>query len=246
MNMAPSCEFGSGRAGAVGAATTIAELPLPFRTAEETTDAIFAAATERTRLIVVSHITSPTAVTLPVELICRRANSLGIAVAIDGPHAVAQLPLALDKLGCDFYVASCHKWLSAPFGSGFLYASPQHHARIRPPVLSWGRIPPTRVESWSDEFVWSGTRDASAYLSVPAAIDFLDGVGFDAFRARTHWLAQYARRRLMELTGREPIVPDSPEWYGAMAHVPLPAPRSTVREPAENPGATTRRRADCS
>ncbi len=203
----------------------VVELPLPFRTAAEPTDAIFTAVTPRTRLIVVSHITSPTAVTLPVEQICARARAGGIAVAIDGPHAIAQLPLAIDAVGCDFYAASCHKWLSAPFGSGFLYAAPQYQSLIRPPVLSWGRIPPTRIESWSDEFVWSGTRDPSAYLSIPAAIDFLDGVGFEAFRARTHWLAQYARRKLVELTDREPIVPDSAEWYGTMAHVPLPPPR---------------------
>jgi isopenicillin-N epimerase len=209
----------------VGATVNVVELPLPFRSAEETIDAIFAAVTPRTRLIVVSHITSPTAVTLPVEQICRRARAAGIAVAIDGPHAVAQLPLTIDSLDCDFYAASCHKWLSAPFGSGFLYVAPRHQSLIRPPVISWGRIPPTKIETWSDEFVWSGTRDPSAYLAIPAAIDFLDAVGFGEFRARTHWLAQYARRKLVDLTQREPIVPDSPEWYGTMAHVPLPAQR---------------------
>ncbi len=219
-----------------GAAVKVVELPLPFRSSTETTDAIFAAVTPRTRLIVVSHITSPTAVTLPVEQICGRARAVGIAVAIDGPHAIAQLPLAIDALGCDFYAASCHKWLSAPFGSGFLYAAPKHQSLIRPPVLSWGRIPPTKIESWSDEFVWTGTRDPSAYLSIPAAIDFLDGVGFEAFRARTHWLAQYSRRKLVELTDCEPIVPDSAEWYGTMAHVPLPPPRRPSQPPAADSG----------
>ncbi|HEX5105465.1 MAG TPA: aminotransferase class V-fold PLP-dependent enzyme [Pirellulaceae bacterium] len=208
-----------------GAAAKIVELPLPFRTAGETCDAIFAAANDRTRLVVVSHITSPTAVILPVAEICRRARERGIALAIDGPHAVAQLPLAIDPLGCDFYTASCHKWLSAPFGSDFLRVAPRWQSLVRPPVLSWGRLPPTKIDSWSDEFVWSGTRDPSAYLSIPAAIDFLETVGLDAFRQRTHWLAQYARRRLVELTGLEPIMPDDPAWYGSMAHVPLP-PRS--------------------
>ena len=199
-----------------------AKLPLPIDTAEQVVDAVFAAATERTRLLVISHITSPTAVTLPVEAIVAEAKRRGILVCIDGPHAVAQLPLDLERLGCDFYCASCHKWLSAPFGSGFLYVAPQHHARIRPPLLSWGRLPPTRLETWSDEFIWSGTRDPSPYLAVPAAIDFLEQVGLDRFRRHTHALAQYARRRLVELTGRTPIVPDSPDWYGCMAQVPLP------------------------
>ena len=215
-----------------GAAAKTAELPLPFRTAGETCDAIFAAVTERAKLLVVSHITSPTAVILPVAEICRRARERGIAVCIDGPHAVAQVPLAIDQLGCDFYTASCHKWLSAPFGSGFLRVAPRWQSHVRPPVLSWGRIPPIKINAWSDEFVWSGTRDPSPYLSIPAAIEFLENVGLDAFRGRTHWLAQYARRILVELTGPEPIVPDDPAWYGSMAHVPLP-PRRDATKSAE-------------
>jgi isopenicillin-N epimerase len=181
---------------------------------------------------VASHITSPTAVILPVQAICDEARRRSIAVAIDGPHAIAQSPVAIDTLGCDFYTASCHKWLSAPFGSGLLYVSPRQQRHIRPPVLSWGRIPPTRIDSWSDEFVWAGTRDSSAYLSVPAAIEFLETVGWEAFRARTHWLAQYARQKLVGLTDLEPMVPDDAAWYGSMAHVPLP-PRGTNAQHSE-------------
>ena len=213
-----------------GATLKIVELPLPFTSADETVAAIFAAATERTRLLIVSHITSPTAVTLPVGQICANARRREIATAIDGPHAVAQLPSAVDRLDCDFYAASCHKWLSAPFGSGFLYVAPRHQPLVRPPELSWGRIQPTPIESWSDEFVWTGTRDPSAFLTIPTAIEFLEQIGLDAFRARTHWLAQYARRRLVELTGLEPIVPDDPAWYGAMAHVPLPPRRTSAAD----------------
>jgi len=205
-----------------GAAMRTAKLPLPIEAADQVVEAIFAAATERTRLLVVSHITSPTAITLPVEPIVAEAKRRGILVCVDGPHAVAQLPLDLERLGCDFYCASCHKWLSAPFGSGFLYVAPQHHALIRTPLLSWGRLPPGRLETWSDEFIWYGTRDYSPYLAIPAAIDFLEQVGWDRFRQHTHALAQYARQRLVEPTGQAPIVPDSPDWYGCMAHVPLP------------------------
>jgi isopenicillin-N epimerase len=205
----------------VGAKSQVVELPIPFRMAAETADALLAAATERTRLIVVSHISSPTAVTLPVADVCRAARTRGIAIAIDGPHAVAQVPLAIDRLDCDFYTASCHKWLSAPFGSGFLYAHPRQQTHIKPPVLSWGRLPPGKIDSWADEFTWSGTRNPVAYLAVPAAIDFLEQVGLETFRARTHWLAQYARRCICDLTNLEPLVPEDPTWYGSMAHVPL-------------------------
>src|SRR5262249_28049090 len=119
------------------------------------------------------------------------------------------------------------------FVSGFMRAAPQCQQHVRPPVLSWGRIPPTKIESWSDEFVWSGTRNPAAYLAVPAAIEFLEGIGLENFRARTHWLARYARRRLVELTGLEPLVPDDASWYGSMAHVPLPPKvEGTLRVPS--------------
>jgi len=208
-----------------GAAVQTVALPLPFRSAGETAEAILAAATERTKLIVVSHVAFATPVILPVAEICRRARQRGIAVAIDGPHAVAQISLNVGELDCDFYAASCHKWLSGPFGSGFLYVHPRQQQLVRPPVLSWGRLPPARIETWSDEFVWSGTRNPVAFLAVPAAIDFLEGVGLEAFRARTHWLVQYARRKLVELTQLDPQVPDDPAWYGCMTHVPLPPPK---------------------
>jgi isopenicillin-N epimerase len=200
----------------------IVRLPLPIESADQIVDGLFAAVTPRTRLIVVSHITSPTAITLPVGPICAEARRRGIAVCVDGPHAVAQLPLELEQLDCDFYCASCHKWLSAPFGSGFLYVSPAHQAGVRPPHLSWGRLAPQQVEHWSDEFMWSGTRDPSAYLGVPAAIEFLQTVGLGRFREYIHTLARATRQQLTELLGLTPIVPDTAEWYGGMAHVPLP------------------------
>ena len=185
-------------------------------------DTLFSALNDRTRLLVVSHITSPTALILPVEEICREARGRGIAVCIDGPHAPAQLHLDIDAIGCDFYTASCHKWLSAPFGSGFLVVSEPRQRLFEPAALSWGRLLPQRPEQWSDEFIWSGTRDPSCFLATSAAIEFLDHVGAQAFRERTHALARYARLRLIELTGNEPPLIDSPTWYGAMALVPLP------------------------
>lgn len=206
-----------------GARVSTVTLPLPCRDRAELVQAVAEAMTERTRLLVVSHITSPTAIILPVAELTQMARRRGVAVAIDGPHALAQVPLALDALGCDYYTASCHKWLSGPFGTGFLYVAPRWQGQVRPSVLSWGRLPPGRVESWSDEFLWSGTRSPAAILAVPAAIDFLSAVGWDAFRQRTHALARYARRRMLDWTQLPPLVPDDPQWYASMAHVPLPS-----------------------
>lgn len=205
-----------------GARLEFVTLPLPIESSQQLVEAVGNALSPRAKLLVVSHITSPTAITLPVDEISRLARRRGVAVCIDGPHAVAQLPLRIDALDCDFYTASCHKWLCAPFGSGFLYVHPRRQPDVEPVVLSWGRLRPDRPERWSDEFYWLGTRDPSALLATGAAIDFLQDVGLELFRQRTHFLAQYARQRLLELTGLEPLVPDSPIWYGSMAHAPLP------------------------
>jgi isopenicillin-N epimerase len=200
----------------------VAMLPAKFESAEQVVDAIFCEATDRTRLVVVSHITSPTAVILPVRQICAEANRRGIAICIDGPHAPAQAVLAIDGLDCDFYTASLHKWVSAPLGTGFLYVAPHRQDSIRTPQLSWGRLLPARPTKWWEEFYWTGTRDPSAYLATTAAFDLLDEVGLPTFRARTHYLARYARHRLVELTGLEPPTPDDETWYGSMVSVPLP------------------------
>lgn len=207
---------------AAGAQVKTVALPQPFTTAEETVDAVLRAVTSRTKLLVVSHITSPTAVILPVQALCDALRERGVAVCIDGPHAPLQVEVNIHRLGCDFYTASCHKWLSAPLGSGFLAVAPQWRERIRPPVLSWGRLPPNQPRGWWEEFVWSGTRDYSPFLAIPAAIDFFERLGLDAVRSRLHELARYARHQLQDLTDLSPLVPDRREWYGSMAHLPLP------------------------
>jgi isopenicillin-N epimerase len=205
-----------------GAVMRLATLSLPFSTSERIIEEIFRQVSPRTRLIVLSHITSKTATILPVEAISREARGRGVAVCVDGPHAVAQVPLSIDALDCDYYTASCHKWLCAPFGSGFLYVHPRRQGGFEPQQLSWGRVEAAEKTSWCDEFLWTGTRDPSAYLSVPAAIDFLEQVGLDTFRARSHYLVRYARQRLTKSLDLRPLVPDDDAWYGSMALLQLP------------------------
>lgn len=212
---------------AVGARTVLAHLPPPLTDAGEVVDAIFDKVTERTRLIVVSHVTSQTATILPVAEITRRARERGILVCVDGPHAPAQVPVDLRAIDCDYYTASLHKWVSAPFGTGFLYVRPRHKQGLKPAITSWGRSLSGREPAWQDEFHWFGTYDPAGFLSVPAAIRFLDDVGLETFRKQTHALVRSARQRIMDLSGGEPLTADSPEWYGSMATVPLPnVPRS--------------------
>ncbi|MCX7421596.1 MAG: aminotransferase class V-fold PLP-dependent enzyme [Planctomycetia bacterium] len=224
----------------VGARIVIQPMPRPVANADEQVAAVMNAVTERTKLIIVSHITSPTAVIFPVEAVCREATKRGVPVCIDGPHALAMMPLNLKKLGCDFYCASGHKWLSAPFGSGFLYVAKKRQQQLTPPVMSWGGSLSGRSAHWQDEFRWLGTRDPAAFLAIPTAIEFLERFGVEEFRQQTHELAQYARQRIVELTGLEPPTPDSREWYGSMIALPLPstgepAPRQGIRDQLQNP-----------
>ena len=210
---------------AAGAELIVRRLPWPLLeddSAEQLVEHLVAACTDRTRLLVASHVTSATATTLPIAAICQAASQRGVPVCVDGPHAVAMLPLAIEQLGCDYYTASCHKWLSAPFGSGFLWVRRRHQPRIRPAITSWGGSVGGRDSSWKDEFTWGGTRDPACWLAIPEAISFLEDHGIESFRDQTHDLVNTARRQLLELTGLQSPLPESRQWYGPMAIVPLP------------------------
>jgi isopenicillin-N epimerase len=194
-----------------------------FSSTESLKRALISQVTPRTKLVILSHITSATALIWPLSELVRAFQELGVAVCVDGPHAPAHVDLNLDELNCDFYVASLHKWLCGPLGTGFLYVHPRQQNRFEPLLKSWGRLLPAIPEQWDEEFTWSGTRDPSGYLAIPAAIDFLEGVGLETFRGRALWLANYAEQQLVELSGRKPIASRAEGWYGTMAHVPLPS-----------------------
>lgn len=213
-----------------GAKMVTARLPLPLTSTDDVVEAVFRSATARTKVLVVSHVTSPTGVILPVKEICEQARERGIISIVDGPHAVAMLDLNLSRIPCDFYTASCHKWLSAPFGSGFLVVRGKHQQGLTPPVVSWGRnfrgLPPV----WQDEFHWPGTFDPAGWLSVPAAIDVLKREGLESFRARTFALATEARKLLEQLPAAQSVLGallppgGAGEWCGSMSAVPLNLP----------------------
>jgi len=206
-----------------GAKLIVQPIPVPLTSPEQIVAAIVGGITPRTRMVVFSHITSATAIIFPVEALCREVRRRGVAVCIDGPHAVAMRPLNLAALDCDYYLASCHKWLAAPIGCVFMYVHPRAQETLQPATLSWGRLPQESGIRWNYELEWAGTHDPSATLAIPTAMDFLDEIGLEAFRQYTHRLAQYARDKISNLTGLEPLTPDTPDWYGSMIALPLPA-----------------------
>jgi isopenicillin-N epimerase len=210
--------FLCGKSGAVYRAQAI---PVPVRDAEQFVETLWAGVTPRTRVIFLSHITSPTALILPVEAVCRRARAAGLLTLVDGAHAVGQIPLDLDALGADFYTSNCHKWLCAPKGSAFLYVRPELQARVEPLVVSWGWQSDTPGPSrFVDEQEWTGTRDIAAYLATPAALEFMAHNRWDEVRAACHALAVETWGRLAALTKLPPLSDES--WFEQMFAAPLP------------------------
>jgi isopenicillin-N epimerase len=202
-------------------------LPLPLESAEQVVEALWAGVTAHTRVLFLSHITSPTAVILPMAELIRRARKAGILTVVDGAHTPGQIDLDLTALGVDFYTGNCHKWLCSPPGSAFLYARREAQHLVEPLVVSWGwEDRPDRfgkpVRSFVAENEWQGTRDPAAYLSVPAAIQFQAEHDWPTVRQGCHELLRYARQEITKMTGLEPICPDSPEWYMQMATILLP------------------------
>lgn len=198
-------------------------IPLPVTTAEDFIDRVWAGVTPRTRVLFLSHITSPTALIFPVRELCRRAREFGILAIIDGAHAVGQIPLDLAEIGADFYTSNLHKWLCCPKGSAFLYARPEVQRLVEPLVVSWGyEAEKPTASRFVDEQEWTGTRDIAAFLATSTAIQFYQENHWDQVRAQCHTLAQYAREQINALTGLPPISPDSDGWYMQMVTVRLP------------------------
>ena len=198
-------------------------IPLPITTAKDFIEQIWSAVTPRTRILFLSHITSPTALIFPIQELCRRARERGIISIIDGAHALGQIPLDMEAIGADFYSSNAHKWLCAPKGSAFLYARPAMQHLIEPLVVSWGyQSERPGTSKFIDEHEWTGTRDPAAWLTVPHAIDFCNEHSWDDVRLKCHTLAQYTREQIGKLTGVPPICPDSSDWYMQMFAAPLP------------------------
>ncbi len=221
-----------------GASVVVARIPFPVRSAGDVVDAIVRSITPRTRLALVSHVTSPTALVLPIGDIVTELGRRNIDVLVDGAHAPGMVPLELEALGAAYYAANGHKWLCAPIGSGFLYVREDRRPDVHPLVISHGaNSSRTDRSRFRLEFDWPGTYDPTPFLSLPAAIGFMGTLlpgGWPDLMAANARLALRARDLLCGALGIEPPAPEG--LLGSMAAVPLPASSdpdtaSGVRDP---------------
>jgi isopenicillin-N epimerase len=205
------------------------EIPLPFRSGQ-VLERLMAAVTARTRLIYLSHITSTTALILPVAEVCAAARQMGVPTLVDGAHAPGQIPLDIEAIGADFYVGNCHKWLCAPKGSAFLHARPECQDWLHATVTSWGYATHSGGHSGFDAYLgrteferrlqWQGTRDISPWLAVPAAIGFQERHDWPTVRKQCHARAREALHALTARHGLAPVAAD--EDWAQMVAIPVP------------------------
>jgi isopenicillin-N epimerase len=207
-----------------GACVVVAEIPFPIESSQQVIDAVLGCVTNKTRLAMLDHITSPTALIFPIRRLVDDLQSRGIDVLVDGAHAPGMVPLELQRLGAAYYTGNCHKWLCSPKGAGFLYVRPDLQERVRPAVISHGANTRRPGRSrFQDEFDWTGTYDLTPYLAIPIAIDFLAGQfegGWTELRQRNRDLTLAARDLLINALGIRAPAPD--DMLGSMASVPLP------------------------
>jgi isopenicillin-N epimerase len=194
----------------------VAHVPLRASN-DEVTAAVVESVTDRTRLTIVDHVTSPTARRMPLVTMLPALKERGTDVFVDGAHAAGMLAVDLDRLGADFWAGNLHKWCCAPRGTAVLHVSAEHRGQMRPLVASWGE-PAGFPESFNEV----GTEDLTAWLAAPRALRLLDQLGFEKLRQHNAELAVHGQRVLAQELGLDPAgLPRDPAV--SMQLVPLPA-----------------------
>jgi isopenicillin-N epimerase len=198
-------------------------IPVPAYSPQACVDALWAGVTPRTKVIYLSHTTSPTALTFPVKAICARARAAGILTVIDGAHVPGQRDLDLEDIGADFYTGNCHKWMCSPKGTAFVYARKAVQHLIEPLIVGWkwlpGEVSAQPLVDYVEQF---GTRDMSGFLAVPAAIDYMREHNWPAVRARSFKMASETRTRIEEMLDTESLYPADETWFSQLVAIHLP------------------------
>jgi isopenicillin-N epimerase len=200
-------------------------IPLPLHTEEEIAEQFWQGVTPKTKVVYLSHITSSTALRFPVKEICQRARNEGIFSVIDAAHSPGQIPVDLQLLGADILFGNAHKWMLAPKGAAFLYVRREIQNLINPLIVSWGTNPTPDIATGSrfiDILQWTGTKDPTAALTIPTAIQFMKDHDWEHVRYQCHSLLRQAIERICDLTKLSPLYPLDSDFYSQMGIAPLP------------------------
>lgn len=224
-------EYGASRntldfvAERAGAEVVVAAVPFPIESEDQVLDALLSKVSDKTRLVLIDHITSATGLVLPIRRVVHAMKERGIETVVDGAHGPGQVPLELDDLGALAYTGNCHKWLCTPKGSALLWVRRDWQDRVRPTSISHGASTPVDAprSRFLEEFDWTGTDDPTPWLCIPKGIGFLRGLfpgGFQELRAHQKRLALHGRAQLCKTLGIDLPAPES--MIAALATVPLP------------------------
>ena len=197
-------------------------LEVPFTTTNNFVDDFWSAVTNNTKIIFISHITSPTAIIFPIEEICQQARNKSIMTIIDGAHVPGHIQLDISTLDPDIYIGACHKWLSAPKGSSFMYVKKDIQDIIDPLIISWGKEVDPSPSSFINENQYQGTRDFSSFLSVPAAINFQRDNDWEIVKARCRDLTKKTLISLQNILKSDLLCPVNDTWLAQMASIQIP------------------------
>jgi isopenicillin-N epimerase len=207
-----------------GAKLVVARVPFPVRAPDEVLEAVLGAVTRRTRLAMLDHVTSGTALIFPVARLIRELEARGVDTLVDGAHAPGMVPLNLSRLAPAYYTANLHKWVCAPKGAAFLWARQDKQTELQPAIISHGNnTPRPGYGPFQDRFDWAGTFDPTAWFCAGEAISWMERLypgGWPAIQKANHQLVVGARRRLCQTWQVEPPCPET--MLGAMATLPLP------------------------
>ena len=205
-----------------GYTLTQKHLRIPFTTRDKFLDNLWEGITKKTKIIFISHITSPTAIIFPVEEICHRARNEGILTIIDGAHVPGHIQLDISALDPDIYIGACHKWLSAPKGSSFMYVKKDTQDMIDPLIISWGKEVDPSPSTFINENQYQGTRDFSPYLAVPTAINFQNDNNWNLVKSRCKDLTKKTLISLQNILKTDLLCPINDDWLAQMASIQIP------------------------
>ena len=198
-------------------------IPLPVTTAADFAAAFFSGVTPRTKAVFISQITSATGLIFPVELLVQKARALGLITIVDGAHAPGHVDVSIQQLDPDFYTGACHKWMMAPKGCSFLYAKKSRQEMLQDPlVVSWGyeAIKPSHSK-FLDYNQMIGTRDFSAFLTIPACIEFMQQYNWREVRKACHQMVLHYAPAFYDCLGTSAISPLNASWIGQMISLPI-------------------------